>query len=716
MLLYIYFMIEERKKIILDILDGSSSRLRESFFEKNYEELVSTINDFCSNIEDISFKEKLWYWVNDIDNKFLCCCGNPTTFNKNWLDGYRNYCSPKCAQSDKSTKEKRIKTNLEKYGVTNVAKSDLVKKKIEDTNLERYGHKSSFQNEEVRKKWSDNINSKYGVSHISQLDSVKDKRVNTNLEKYGVEHYTQTDEYKEKTINTNLEKYGVEYYTQTDEYKEKTLNTNLEKYGVNHYSKTDEFLNRVTKTNKEKYGSEFYYQSDDFRNKSSKTNLERYGVKYYAQTDEYNNRTKITNKLKYGVDWYYQSDSFKKKSKDTNLERYGVEHHSKSSLFKYKVVNTSLEKYGVDNYSKTNESKEKTKLTNINQFGIDNIQKSEEFRKNKYIVANDLNYIQYISDSNSLFICDCGKDHKFIIGVDNYIKRTNSGNPICTICYPIGDNKSIMEKELLNYITGIYDGEVISGYRDDLEIDIYLPDLSIGFEFNGLYWHSSEYKNKNYHINKTNFFRNKDIRIIHIWEDDWVMRRSIIESQISNMLNKISNTIYARKCSIIEVDAKTAMTFLEKNHIQGKVNSCLKLGLIFNNQLVSLMTFDHFEGRKKMSESDWNINRFCNSINTTVIGGASKLFSYFIRNFKPKRVISYADRDWSVGNLYYQLGFEKVSESLPDYKYIVDGNRVHKSRYKKSKTKTYLTESEYAQINKLFRVYDCGKIKFEKLI
>jgi hypothetical protein len=709
-------MIEERKKIILDILDGSSSRLRESFFEKNYEELVTTINDFCSNIEDISFKEKLWYWVNDIDNKFLCCCGNPTTFNKNWLDGYRNYCSPKCAQSDKSTKEKRIKTNLEKYGVTNVAKSDLVKKKIEDTNLERYGHKSSFQNEEVRKKWSDNINSKYGVSHISQLDSVKDKRVNTNLEKYGVEHYTQTDEYKEKTINTNLEKYGVEYYTQTDEYKEKTLNTNLEKYGVNHYSKTDEFLNRVTKTNKEKYGSEFYYQSDDFRNKSSKTNLERYGVKYYAQTDEYNNRTKITNKLKYGVDWYYQSDSFKKKSKDTNLERYGVEHHSKSSLFKYKVVNTSLEKYGVDNYSKTNESKEKTKLTNINQFGIDNIQKSEEFRKNKYIVANDLNYIQYISDSNSLFICDCGKDHKFIIGVDNYIKRTNSGNPICTICYPIGDNKSIMEKELLNYITGIYDGEVISGYRDDLEIDIYLPDLGIGFEFNGLYWHSSEYKNKNYHINKTNFFRNKDIRIIHIWEDDWVMRRSIIESQISNMLNKISNTIYARKCSIIEVDAKTAMTFLEKNHIQGKVNSCLKLGLIFNNQLVSLMTFDHFEGRKKMSESDWNINRFCNSINTTVIGGASKLFSYFIRNFKPKRVISYADRDWSVGNLYYQLGFEKVSESLPDYKYIVDGNRVHKSRYKKSKTKTYLTESEYAQINKLFRVYDCGKIKFEKLI
>jgi hypothetical protein len=708
-------MIEERKIIILDILDGSSSRLRESFFDKNHGELVTSINEFCSNIEDISFKEKLWYWISDINRKFLCCCGNTTTFNKNWLDGYRKYCSPKCAQSDKSTKEKRIKTNLEKYGVTNVAKSDLVKKKIEDTNLERYGHKSSFQNDDVKKKWADNINSKYGVSHISQLESVKNKRINTNLEKYGVEHYTQTDEYKEKTLSTNLEKYGVGYYTQTDEYKEKTLNTNLEKWGVTHYSKTNEFKERISKTNKEKYGSDFYYQSEDFKEKSSKTNIERYGVRYYAQTDEYNNRIKIINNLKYGVDWYYQSNNFKEKSLGTNLERYGVEHHSKSSLFKDKVVNTSRERYGVENYSKTMESKQKTISKNFENFGVDNIQWSELFRKNKYGIANNTNYIEYISDSNSLFLCDCQKDHKFIIDVDNYIKRSKTGNPICTVCYPIGDNKSIMEKELLNYITGIYDGEVISGYRDDLEIDIYLPDMSIGFEFNGLYWHSSEYKDKNYHINKTNFFRSKDIRIIHIWEDDWVIRRDIIESQISNMLNKTSTTIYARKCTVIEVDSKTAISFLEKNHIQGKVNSCLKLGLVYNNQLVSLMTFDHFEGRKKMLETDWNINRFCNSINTTVVGGASKLFSYFIRRYKPKRVISYADRDWSVGDLYYKLGFERVSESLPDYKYVISGSRVHKSRYKKSKIKTELTESQYASENNILRVYDCGKIKFEKI-
>ena len=713
MLLYIYFMVNERKKIILDILNGSPSRLRESYFNKNYIELTDSINEFCSDIENISFKEKLWYWVNNINSKFLCSCGNTTTFNKNWLNGYRNYCSPKCAQSSKSTKEKRVKTNLERYGVENVSKNETIKKKIEETNFEKYGHKSSFQNKEVRKKWSDNLDSKYGVSHISQLESVKNKRIDTNLEKYGVEHYTQSDDYKEKTINTNLDKYGKEWFTQTDEYKEKTINTNLEKYGVDHYSKTDEFRNRVSKTNRERYGCEFYYQSNDFKNKCNETNLERYGVKYYAQTDEYNSRIKITNNLKYGVDWYYQSNDFKKKSKDSNLERYGVNHHSKSSIFKDKVINTSQLKWGVDNYSKTNESKEKTKITNINRYGVDNVQKMEQFRE-RFNITNDINYIEYISNSNSLFRCDCGENHEFIIDIDNYIKRRKFGNPLCTLCYPIGDSVSIMEKDLFSYISSIYDGKIISSYRDSFEIDIYLPDLSIGIEFNGLYWHSNAHKDKNYHINKTKYFEEKGIRIIHIWEDSWVNKRLIIESQIANFLNKIDNRIYARKCKVMEVTSKDATNFLEMNHIQGSVNSCLRIGLYYDDKLVSIMCFDHFEGRIRMSDSDWNLNRFCNLIGTNVVGSASKLFTYFIKNYKPNRVISYADRDWSLGDIYYKLGFDKVYDSLPDYKYIVDGIRVHKSRYRKSRLKTDMTESEYTISNNILRVYDCGKIKFIK--
>ena len=102
------------------------------------------------------------------------------------------------------------------------------------------------------------------------------------------------------------------------------------------------------------------------------------------------------------------------------------------------------------------------------------------------------------------------------------------------------------------------------------------------------------------------------------------------------------------------------------------------------------MTFDSFEGRKKMEEGGYNLSRFCNKININVVGGASKLLNYFIKTYNPSRIISYADKDWSIGQLYYTLGFTNVGGNGPDYKYIVDNKRVHKSRYKKSKLKAII--------------------------
>jgi len=156
-----------RLERILEILNGSSSRLRESYFEKNYDKLKEEIDLFTQKIEDISFKERIWYWVNNIDTQVLCKCGGGTTFHKNWQDGYRKYCTPKCAQTDISTKEKRKNSVIEKYGVDNIAKLDETKKKQESTNLERYGTKSSFQNKDVQKKWKDKVKDRYGVEHIS---------------------------------------------------------------------------------------------------------------------------------------------------------------------------------------------------------------------------------------------------------------------------------------------------------------------------------------------------------------------------------------------------------------------------------------------------------------------------------------------------------------------------------------------------------------------
>jgi len=532
-------------------------------------------------------------------------------------------------------------------------------------------------------KLKDTLLSTYGVSNISQISSVREKAKATNLEKYGVEHYSQTKDYSEKFKNIMIEKYGVDNPMKSSIIKEKSKKTNLEKYGFEYSLQNNEIRKKSKKTSIEKYGVEFPQQSDIVKEKSKKTSIKKYGVEYYSMTDEFLSKREETYREKYGVDNPMKSDDIKKKSRDTNLEKYGVDYPTQSK-----------------------EVLDKRNENNIKKWGTPHISTSEIFRKLNNKISNEINYIRYLSDGVSLF--NCSEGHQFQIKYDNYHKRKKYNIDLCTICYPIGDHKSIKEREVIDFIKSLYNKEIIESYRDNVEIDIYLPDLKLGFEFNGLFWHSNLYKEESYHIDKTNHFKEIGIRIIHIWEDDWVYRRKVVESQIRNWIGCNDRKIHARKCVIKEIKNVNIVTnFLENNHIQGKVSSNLKLGLFHNNELVSVMTFDHFEGRKKMNINEWNLSRFCNVINTNVVGGASKLLKHFINHYSPERIISYADMDWSIGSLYEKLGFEKVYETKPDYKYIVSGRRIHKSRYRKSITK--VSESKLD----LLKIYDCGKIKFE---
>lgn len=111
-----------------------------------------------------------------------------------------------------------------------------------------------------------------------------------------------------------------------------------------------------------------------------------------------------------------------------------------------------------------------------------------------------------------------------------------------------------------------------------------------------------------------------------------------------------------------------------------------------------------------MSDKEWNINRFCNKLGYSCVGGASKILKYFIEKYSPNRIISYVDRDWSIGNLYESIGFSKIYETNPDYKYIIGEKRIHKSNFKKSKTGVSENELD------LLKIWDCGKIKYELLI
>jgi len=520
---------------------------------------------------------------------------------------------------------------------------------------------------------------------------IKNKK--TNLDKYGEETPLLNKEIIEKTKKTNIEKYGSEKYIKSDDFIKKSHESKLTKYGSIGYNN----IKKILKTKEEKYSNKNYNN----RNKFKTTSLEKYGETHPTK-----------------------SEIIKSKIKKTNLEKYGFHTSLLNEETKSKIRKTNLEKYGNKNVLSSETIREKIKKTNLEKYGEEVFSKSEKYKKNIFQKIN-LNLLQYgcelinRDDHKNIIIKHktCGKtftiNYKTLsqrIGYINY----NNDITLCTHCSPL-KSVSVLENEIFEFIKLNYSDKIIKNYRNSLEIDIYLPELKLGFEFNGLYWHSELFKEKKYHLNKTEYFMERGINIIHIWEDEWVYKKEIVKSMILNKLKKTPKKIYARKCNVkIINDVKEVKEFINRNHIQGYSKSSIKLGLYYGHELVSVMTFgERYTNKKREME----IIRFCNKLNTTIVGAASKLFKYFIENFDFEYVISYADISHSTGNLYEILKFKKVSKSVPNYYWVIDNIRRHRFNYTKSKLikKGYdknLTEVQIMHGMGYYRIWGCGQLKF----
>jgi hypothetical protein len=252
------------------------------------------------------------------------------------------------------------------------------------------------------------------------------------------------------------------------------------------------------------------------------------------------------------------------------------------------------------------------------------------------------------------------------------------------------------------------------------QLDIFIPSKNIAIEYDGLYWHSEKFMDKNYHLDKTIACEKEGIKLIHIFEDEWLNKQDIVKSRLKNILGLTHNKIYARKCVIKNVDAKQSKFFLEKNHLQSNVNSKIRLGLYYNDELVSLMTFGKPRLGIGKKYDGYELTRFSNKLDTIVIGAADKLLKYFIKNYNPKEIISYADRRWSNGNLYEKLGFIKTHVNKPSYSYIIGKNRFHRFNFRKQKLKetnnSNMTEHEIMLKRNIYRIYDCGTITYKKIV
>lgn len=243
-------------------------------------------------------------------------------------------------------------------------------------------------------------------------------------------------------------------------------------------------------------------------------------------------------------------------------------------------------------------------------------------------------------------------------------------------------NYSMIEIGISNYIQSL-GMEVENNIRLDSnkEIDILVPAKGVGFEVNGLYWHScpDKHGDKNRHLQKINEANSAGISLVHVTDWEWNNKQDIIKSMIAVKLGR-ANKIYARKTTIVEVNPKDARIFLSNNHLQGPCNSSLYYGLIKDGNLVMVMSF----GKDRFKSGHMELHRMASAHGTVVVGGASKLLAHF-RKYNTSPLVSYCDIDKSSGNVYKELGFKLIRQTAPGY-FWTDGNNIF-SRYMCQKKK-----------------------------
>jgi ElaB/YqjD/DUF883 family membrane-anchored ribosome-binding protein len=488
-----------------------------------------------------------------------------------------------------------------------------------------------------------------------------------------------------KTQQTNLVKYGVSNACNIDiprrieKFKQnikqtvkKRRQTSLKKYGVDHPGKSTEVQEKRKQTCIERYGVEHPWQSIEVRDKMRQTMLEKYGVGSPLQSAEVMQKMQQTNMDRYGVEFTTQSEEVKEKAKQTNIEKYGVEHPWQSKEIREKIRQTFIEKYGVDNPTQSILIQEKVRQTNMERIGVEYPIQLPQYR--------------------------------------NMIKEWCIDNP-----EKLFTSKS--ELEVLEWVRQYYPES--KKYKDGThEIDVFIPNINLGIEFDGLYYHQEDRVGQKYHINKTKYFKDKGIRIIHIFEHEWRDRKNQVKSFLLSAIGKNEIRIGARKCQVLwsseSQDIVVVNKFLETYHIQGALNRNTEyvVKVIFNNNLLAVATF----GKHHRNNTDWVLTRFCTKANFTIQGVLSKISKLASQQLRTD-ILSWADYRLSTGNGYEKAGW--VFEQLlpPDYFYHKSGKVFSKqSRQKKTvNTPEGITERQHAKIDGLNRVFDCGKIRYRYL-
>lgn len=435
------------------------------------------------------------------------------------------------------------------------------------------------------------------------------------------------------------------------------------------------FSEKVKSTNRQKYGTDHFLSSVHAREKIEKTNIEKYGQKV-------------------AVPWNSE------KIKQTMIQRYGAEHMmqtaSRQLEFKREIIQNNILSGKTQSSITACEVQRNVKCLNADK-ALD---------VNRDILENvELEWLHNL----------CGESYSspIVDGCINVCPHCKVGTSILELSLRTFIQEIIPEEDMLFNVKGIIPGSN--------ELDIFIPSRNIAIEFNGIYWHSTiKNANKYKHVSKTEACQKLGIRLIHIWEDHFLQKPEIIKSMLKNYFG-LSQKIYARKCEIVEISSKEAITFMNANHLQGGIISKVNLALKHGDDIVSVMTL----GRKRFGrneENSWEIYRFASKVHTQIQGACSKLFNYFIKKYNPTSVISFSDLSLGGGNVYEQIGMKYEGVTPPSYFWanILSPTRMSRFKSQKHKLKLLLgdkfsadlTEEQNMKQAGWFKLWDCGNKKF----
>lgn len=507
----------------------------------------------------------------------------------------------------------------------------------------------------------------------------------------------------------------------------------------------------------------FYGFTEGYRNHkcSSKCYLHSLGVTSQFALPEC--REKIQQKRAEGS---YKNASIK--SKETKIARYGQDY---AKAFAIKSLNTKKLRYGtasvgmekrketnIVRYGPTGRSEKQRKSTQslyrnfgfgsehykewLHTQGVTNVSQLSTVRKVKQQKKLNSTYnrlLQYANSLNLEPLFQIEDFHGFNSGLRFRCKKCNteftyyqvqSAYLRCPHCFPKKDYTSYAQQEIQQYLESlgvVVEVNVRGKLQKNRELDIFLPEYGIAVEYDGLHWHGENWgcKDRMYHLSKTLECEKHGIRLIHIFEDEWLFKQDIVKSRLRYMLGLEQKRYFARKCTIRQVDSKTANIFLDKYHIQGSDKSSIRYGAFYGDELVAIMTFGKLRialGHRN-EDNSYELIRFCTNM-STIPGIAQKLFKHFVQEYGPSKVISYADRRWCkpAGNTVYDtLGFSLESTGSPNYWYFTNNElvRYHRFAFRKnilnqklSNFNSDLTEWENMKLAGYDRIWDCGSYRF----